>query len=270
MADGRDLPARLDRSALERVLARAAELQAGELDPGEQVSEDRLLEIAKEVGLSPHHMHQALAEERTRVAPPDEVGLLARFAGVARVVATRVVTGVPSEVLASLDTWMQHEECLAIKRRFPDRIVWEERRGFWTQVRRGMGGRRYVLAQAHDVGATVVGVDERRSLVRLEADLSNVRAGRLAGAGAATVFGIAAGGTLLALGFFPLAAIAPVVVGTAAGYGSARSHRAVAARAQLALEQVLDRLQTPEPPTPRPLGMAIEALVDRATRGLLR
>jgi len=50
MDDGRDLPARLDRSALERVLARAAELQAGELDPGEYVAEDRLLEIAKDVG----------------------------------------------------------------------------------------------------------------------------------------------------------------------------------------------------------------------------
>jgi hypothetical protein len=270
VADGRDLPARLDRSALERVLARAAELQAGEIEPGEQISEDRLLEIANEVGLSPHHMRQALAEERTRVTLPEEVGPLARFAGVARAVATRVVNGVPTEVLASLDAWMQREECLTIKRRFPDRIVWEEHRGFWSQIRRGVSGRRYVLAQAQDVGATVVAVDERRSLVRLEADLSNVRTGRLVGAGASTALGVAAGGTLLALGFFPLAAIAPVVVGAAAGYGAARSHRGVAVRAQLALEQVLDRLQTPEPPTPRPLGMAIEALVDRATRGLLR
>jgi hypothetical protein len=215
-------------------------------------------------------MRQALAEERTRVTLPEEVGPLARFAGVARAVATRVVNGVPTEVLASLDAWMQREECLTIKRRFPDRIVWEEHRGFWSQIRRGVSGRRYVLAQAQDVGATVVAVDERRSLVRLEADLSNVRTGRLVGAGASTALGVAAGGTLLALGFFPLAAIAPVVVGAAAGYGAARSHRGVAVRAQLALEQVLDRLQTPEPPTPRPLGMAIEALVDRATRGLLR
>ena len=270
MADGRDLPARLDRSALERVLARATELQAVELDPGEYISEDRLLEIAKEVGLAPHHMRQALAEERTRVAVPDESGPVARFAGVARVVATRMITGTPAEVLASLDTWMQREECLAIKRRFPDRIVWEEHRGFWSQIRRGMGGRRYVLARAHDVSATAVPVDEQRALVRLEADLSNLRTGRLAGAGASTAFGIAAGGTLLALGFFPLAAIAPVLVGSVAGYGVARSHRGVAARAQLALEQVLDRLESRQPPQPRPIGTAIEALVDRATRGLLR
>ena len=272
MADGRDLPARLDRSALERVLARAAELQASELDPGEYISEDRLLDIAKEVGLAPHHMRQALAEERTRVAVPDETGPVARFAGVARVIATRVVSGKPSDVLASLDTWMQREECLTIKRRFPERIVWEEHRGFWTQLRRGMdmGGRRYVLARAHEVSATAVPVDDQRALVRLEADLSNVRTGRLAGAGASTALGVAAGGTLLALGFFPLAAVAPALVGAAAGYGVARSHRGVATRAQLALEQVLDRLESSQPPQPRPIGTAIEALVDRATRGLLR
>jgi hypothetical protein len=273
VADGRDLPARLDRSALERVLARAAELQAGELDPGESISEDRLLEIAKEVGLAPHHMRQALAEERTRVSVPAETGAMARFAGVTHVVATRVVTGTPAEVLSGLDAWMQREECLTIKRRFPERIVWEEHRGFWMQVRRSMnmGGRGYVLARAHDVSATAVPVDEQRSLVRLEADLSNVRTGRLAAAGASATLGVAVGGTLLALGFFPAAAIVPVLAGGASGYAVARSHRGVAARAQLALEQVLDRLETREPhPQPRALGHAIEALVDRATRGLLR
>jgi hypothetical protein len=272
MADGRELPARLDRSALERVLARAAELQAGELDPGEYISEDRLLDIAKEVGLAPHHMRQALAEERTRVAVPEESGAIARFAGVARVIATRVVTGTPAEVLASLDTWMQREECLTIKRRFPERIVWEEHRGFWTQLRRGMdmGGRRYVLARAHEVSATAVPVDDQRALVRVEADVSNVRTGRLVGASASTAIGVAAGGTLLALGFFPLAAIAPALVGAVTGYGVARSHRGVASRAQLALEQVLDRLESRQPLQPRPIGTAIEAIVDRATRGLLR
>jgi hypothetical protein len=270
VTDSRDLPARLDRSALERVLARAAELQAAELDPGEYISESRLLEIAKEVGLAPHHMRQALAEERTRIALPEESGAIDRFAGAARVAATRVLTGTPAEVLSSLDTWMQREECLTMKRRFPERILWEEHRGFWMQLRRGMGGRRYVLARAHEVSATVVPVDERRSLVRLEADLSNVRTGRLAGAGASTAVGAVMGGGLLALGFFPLAAIAPVVVGAVAGYGVARSHRGVAVRAQLALEQVLDRLETRESREPRPLGTAIEALVDRATRGLLR
>jgi hypothetical protein len=39
----------------------------------------------------------------------------------------------------------------------------------------------------------------------------------------------------------------------------------------LALEQALDQLETREMQSPpRPLGSAIEALVDRATRGLLK
>jgi hypothetical protein len=271
--ESRDLPARLDRPALERVLARAAELQAAELDPGEYVTESRLLEIANEVGLAPHHMRQALAEERTRIALPEETGMLERFAGVTRVSATRVVPGAPAALLAELDTWMQREECLTIKRRFPDRIVWEEHRGFWMQVRRSMdmGGRRYVLARAHDVSATVVGVDEQRSLVRLEADVSNIRTGRLAGAGASTIFGTAAGGVLFAIGFFPLAAAAPIVAGAAIGYGVARSHRGVTLRAQLALEQVLDQLAHADTRRqPRAIGNAIGELVERATKGLLK
>lgn len=273
MVDGRDLPARLDRHALERVLARAAELQAVEMDPGESISEERLLEIAKEVGLDSHHMRQALAEERTRVTVREETGAVSRFAGVSSVIASRVVQGTPADVLTSLDTWMQREECLIVKRRFPERVVWEEHRGFWMQMRRGMnmGGRGYVLARAHEVSATAVPVDEARTLVRLEADLSNLRTGRLVGGSASAAAGAATGAALLALGFFPLAAVAPVVVGLAAGYGVVRSHRGVAARAQLALEQVLDRLETREPqPQQRPLGGALEALVNRAARGLLR
>jgi hypothetical protein len=56
----------LDRSSLERVLARAAELQSGPSDTGEEFTEEQLLELGKEVGLSPQHLRQALAEERTR------------------------------------------------------------------------------------------------------------------------------------------------------------------------------------------------------------
>jgi hypothetical protein len=61
---------KLDRSAMERVLARAAELQAGSGEPEEALSEEQILELGKEVGLSPQHLRQALAEERTRVSVP--------------------------------------------------------------------------------------------------------------------------------------------------------------------------------------------------------
>src|SRR3954468_10763717 len=59
--------AKLDRASLERVLARAAELQgvAGDATDAEQFTEEQLIELGKEVGLSAQHLRQALAEERT-------------------------------------------------------------------------------------------------------------------------------------------------------------------------------------------------------------
>src|SRR3954465_12435710 len=59
--------ARLDRASLERVLARAAQLQGatGDASEADQFTEEQLIELGKEVGLSPQHLRQALAEERT-------------------------------------------------------------------------------------------------------------------------------------------------------------------------------------------------------------
>src|SRR6185503_98853 len=78
MADESGLPARrqpLDRAAMERVLARAAELQTADADPADAaLNEDQLIEVAREVGLSPEHLKQALAEERSRAQVPDDQG----------------------------------------------------------------------------------------------------------------------------------------------------------------------------------------------------
>src|SRR3954471_7576380 len=94
-------PARmLDRSSLERVLARAAELQSGPGDTEEGFTEEQLLELGKEVGLSPQNLRQALAEERTRSSlPEDERGFAATLFGPSQVRASRVVPGRAAEVL---------------------------------------------------------------------------------------------------------------------------------------------------------------------------
>src|SRR5437764_14852410 len=93
----------LDRSGLERVLARAAELQSGPSDTSEEFTEEQLLELGREVGLSPQNLRQALAEERTRsVVPDDERGVLASLFGPSRVRAGRPVPGKPADVLASV------------------------------------------------------------------------------------------------------------------------------------------------------------------------
>src|SRR5207237_5911770 len=122
----------VSRGALERVLARAAELQAAtgdESDTTDALTEEQILDLGKEVGLSPEHMRQALAEERVRVEPlpMSGSGIAFRLFGATRVAAQRMVRGAPERTLATLDRWMQREEWLRVVRQRADRIVWEPR-----------------------------------------------------------------------------------------------------------------------------------------------
>lgn len=246
----------LDRAAVERVLARATELQLGAPDGTGLLSEAQILELGREVGLSAPALRQALAEERTRLALPVEGGATARLFGPRVVYVSRTVPGTPASVLALLDVWMSRDECLQPRRRFPDRATWEARRDLVGSLRRGLnlGGRGYVLTRAAEVGATVVAVDDVRTLVRLEADVSPSRAARVQGAVVTTATGVATGGTLAVLASMVVAgaaaaaavatvAVLPVAAGIGMSYAIARGHSGVAARMQLALEQVLDRLE---------------------------
>jgi len=242
-------PAPLERAALERVLARAAELQAAEADPGElTLTEAQILDVGSEVGIPAKHLRQALAEERSRVEVPVERGRVAALFGPATVFASRTVRGTPALLFDKLDDAMQREESLRVKRRFPDRIAWEPRGGMATEFRRIMnvGGHGYRLARAEEVAATVIAVDAERSIVRLDASLANVRSQRLAGGSAVVVIGGVATGILLALGVMAAVAVPPVAAGLVAGYFVARSHAPQVAGAQLALEQMLDRLERGE------------------------
>jgi hypothetical protein len=246
----------LDRGALERVLARAAELQAGSGEPEEVMSEEQILELGKEVGLSAEHLRQALAEERTRVVlPADDGGLGAKLLGGARVGASRTVPGRPRDVLEAIDLWMQRQECLQVKRQFADRIVWEARRDLLGTVRRALnvGGRGYALARAHEVAATVVAVDASRTLVRIDADLASFRSSLARQSAGVTVVGVAAGSVLAALHFAIAVAVAPpAVIGVGAFYLARVITAPTATSAQLALEQLLDGLERGDVTKPQP------------------
>lgn len=268
MAGDSNLPARgpsngLDRGALERVLARAAELQAGSGEPEEVLTEEQILELGKEVGLSAEHLHQALAEERTRIAlPPDRGGLSARLLGGARVGASRVVPGRPRDILEAIDAWMQRQECLQVKRQFADRIVWEARRDLVGTIRRALnvGGRGYALARAFEVAATAVPVDAGRTIVRIDADLAPFRSSLARQSAGATALGVAAGGVMAALHFALAAAAAPVLlVGAGAFYAARGINARTATAAQLALEQLLDRLERGEIGKPQPSILSVLA-----------
>lgn len=190
----------LDRQALERVLARAAELQgAGAVsESGDLISENQLLEIGNEVGLSPAVLNQALAEERTRINVPDERGLVAQIAGAGFATATRTVPGTPREILSKVDAWMQREECLQVQRRFADRITWEPQRGLFGKIRRtvNVSGRGFYLMDAGQVSATVLPVDASRVVVRLDADINASRARRVGAGSFVGAMGAAASGVI--------------------------------------------------------------------------
>jgi hypothetical protein len=247
----------LDRAALERVLARASELQASTSDVSESMTEDQLIELGKEVGLSPEHVRQAIAEEQTRVAV-QEPGRAAGFFGPSTAWTQRVITGKQADVLARIDRYMQKEEGLAVRRRFAERVTWEASRDFLGSIRRGfrIGGGRYALTKADEVGATVVPVDANRVLVRLDATFADARRRNVTVGGSLAGVGVAGGGGLVAVAAsFPGSSmlIALLIGGAWATLGGvglaamARTQRSNVQNAQLALEQALDRLEHGEP-----------------------
>ena len=254
-----DLPTRtstgraLDRAALERVLARAAELQGVDGDPADALTEQQVLDIAREVGISPEALRVALAEERTRVALPPESGLAARIAGPSLIGASRLVKGTTTGVLATIDHWMQRGECLQQRRRQADRISWEPRRDMMGRMKVGLnlGGRGYPLARAAEVAATVAPVDGDRVLVQLVADVGPARRARLVGGGAVAGAGAVGGSGLMLIPIAEPTFLIPAAIGAAITLGAglfggrlvARTHVVTARRVQVALEQLLDRLE---------------------------
>lgn len=245
----------LDRATLERVLARATDLQmepAGG-DPSDSLSEAQLIEIGREVGLSSTALTQALAEERTRLVVPENGGFISNLAGPAVATASRTVTGTAEDILFSLDGWMRREECLRVQRRFRDRVVWEAHGGVVGMMRRGLNinGRGFHLCKADTVAATVVPIDDKKVVVRLDADLRESRSLRLKGSGVAATAGAVGGFTLFGIATIAHVAVilsaglavVPIAVGSLTAYELARRHRNTFARVQLALEQALDRLE---------------------------
>jgi hypothetical protein len=250
MTDPRANPAgtALSRAALERVLARAAELQAasGEGDDAGAMSEEQLVDLGKEVGLSGELLRQALAEERSRTLLPAQPGWLASLTGASAVTAARTVPGSPAAVLAALDVWMQRSEGLQVKRRFADQLVWEARRDVFAIIRRTLPlwGRGVELAPANDVSAIVASVTPNRAHARIVADFTVTRSQRATTAVAMAFALLLTTLPLLAMGISPeLAAIPPVLSALLALFVMRRQYRQLVERAQVALEQALDRLE---------------------------
>jgi len=245
-----NLPSRpIDRAALDRIIRRAAELQAGEMDTGENMTEAELLKLGAEVGIDGRYLRQALYEDAAGNA--GEARAVTRWFGPTATTASRVVRGEKAALDDALAHWMSDGEALSVKRRLPDRTVWERQKGFFAEMKRGLGvgGRNYHLARATDVTVAVAQLEDGYCHVELSANVSGLRNGAIGGAiGAGSALALAAGGVVAltsAVGALPLALLAVVPLGMAgvAPALTARMQRRRAAAIQLALEQVLDRLE---------------------------
>jgi len=258
--------AQITRAALERVLARAAELQAAsgeEIDASDTLTDAQILDLGREVGLSPAALRQALAEERSRLVPvkATDVSISQTLLGDARVGAQRVVRGSPARVLETLDRWMQRDELLRTVRQRPDSLMWEPTRGFVGSIRRAFGNRDYALFQADAIMATAVPVDEATSLVRLEADFSSLRKAQVTQTVGGGVVGVLfTGAAIVANVVVPLAWVPAAGITLASYLGARRRHRHALVRGLLSLEQVLDRLERGETQTPSLLRIIESAL----------
>lgn len=255
----------VSRVQLERVLARAAELQGASSDESDRtdtLTEAQVEELGKEVGLSPSNIRQALAEERARIVPVGEgSGLAHQLFGAHRVGSQRVVRGAPARILETLDRWMQRDELLRLVRQRPDLRVWEPGRGLVDSLRRAFGSRDYALFRANEIVATAVPVDENSALVRLEADYTALRSAMARQSVLGAGVGTAATGAAIVMNIMLPVAIVPAIGLTALSYlGSRRRQRHALQRGLLTIEYVLDRLERGDTQPPSLLRMIESAL----------
>jgi hypothetical protein len=248
----------IPRSALERVLARATELQSTGADVTEVVSEARLMEIAREVGIDTAHLRQALAEERSRLPMKEhDQGFVLDRLGPAALSAQRTVPGTPGEIVAKLENWMPRMESLALRRRIGDRISWEPKHdplgNFFRTL--GMGGRKLPLLRLDQITVSVNAVDNTRSVVRFDAEAFAARRTQRTNVAVmwtlAGIIGVGAGIPLAILGTGPAVGVGLLGLGSfAAGIGFIawrairRAYRDMLDNVHLRCEQLLDELES--------------------------
>jgi len=234
---GKDL---ISREALERIIQRAAELQASEHDIGDGLTKDEVLALGKTsafpIAISSRRCSKNRPARSSR--PGGGTGFWAWLTGPRSLAAQRVVQGDRATVERALARWMEEEESLQVKRRYPT-----TRPGSRKRVRsRAFSGR-----SAHGGAATprLVGRksrDKSRSSSRDSAMLGSAPTcgrvatnvcwvvgwfspwDRLAIAAAAVLFG--------PIGLLPAVGLVPLVGGIA------RHHRADNERIHISLEQV--------------------------------
>jgi hypothetical protein len=242
------VPQSIDRAALERIIMRAAELQTGDRDIGDNLSWEEVRQLGKEVGIPDRFLQQALLEEQNRTPAAVASGLTNRLVGPSSVTAERVVHGTTNVIERTLLGWIEEQELLTVQRHQPGRIDWEPLPGLQVAFKRSSaafgGGRKpFMLAKAGMVTAIITGLEDGYCHVLMQANLGKERNGHL-GAGSVLLGGGAIGtGVMISTGVMLVLTPIPIIAGAALAtlvWGTYRPH---AERTRLGLERALDHLE---------------------------
>jgi len=227
------------------VIRRAAELQARSAEEGgaEGLSDEEVLRIGRELGLSGSHVGRALAEVRSGAA--SEGGVMVRLMGASRFSASRAVPGEASVVARELERYLEQHEYLVVQRRLPDRTVFVRASGMLAAVARTTTGmfRRKPLLGVETLEVAVRPLDEAFCFVGLSTNLAGDRTGHfLGGTALGGLFGTV-GALTLGIAVGPAAALIglPILAG---GVGGMRyAYQAEARKVMVQMEALLDRLE---------------------------
>jgi hypothetical protein len=241
-------PGKIDRATLERIMQRAAELQAGEADVGEGLTPDEVTALGREVGIPARYLQQAMLEQATTVVAPAESGLTGSVVGPAEVKAQRVVVGDPDDAARALIDWLDRNELLAVQRQQSGRVSFEPLTGMTAALRRGgaafgSGAPRFMLSKASLVTAVFTRLESGYCHVSLTADIRSTRSAYIAGGTAVGSAGLAGAVVLAVMSPLWVVALPPLLVGGALGWFAVKRYRPVADRTLLGLERALDFLE---------------------------
>lgn len=174
----------ISRRDLPAVVKRAAELAAVEGDAEEAISEEEVVRIAAELGLSERHVRQALFEG---VQEETQLGFLDRQFGTGRIMATRAVPMPPDKARAALEDYLITREYLRVIRRQSATTSYHPADDVVSKVARSVSRSKHCLSSADAVEMTVRELQPGWSHVRLKAIYPNARKVHVGGAAAGIV-----------------------------------------------------------------------------------
>jgi hypothetical protein len=238
---------RLTASEVQLVLRRAAEIEHHEPNEPDDdgLAPAEVEELARDVGLSPLAVHQALAEVRAgALQQPEPPSPLARVLGPQSIVVERTVHGRAVDVQRRVDRFLR-THLLRRERDFGERSIWTPARGLMAQLRRALDwSGELTLGELRHLEVTVVAVTEDRATVRFVVDVTPLQRQVLTGAALGTAVGLAAAAGLSALGA-PIAVDCLIAAGAsgAGAVSSLRVYRRQVTSTATSLEHLLDTIE---------------------------